>query len=87
MAGFGKELVWNWKGVRIVSEEKRNGVGREMELQWKEVGSACAISTHNSWAGVVVGVREKMLTSPLRNIYGYPENSWTGCCCGREGKC
>jgi len=39
MAGFGKELVWNWKGVRIVLEERQNSVGREMELQWKEVGS------------------------------------------------
>eukprot|EP00956_Cyclotella_meneghiniana_P015084 scaffold22859_cov54-Cyclotella_meneghiniana.AAC.4 len=64
MAGFGKELVWNWKGVRIVLEERRNGVGREMELQWKEVGSdekvlagACAISLIRGRA-VVVGVRE-----------------------------
>eukprot|EP00956_Cyclotella_meneghiniana_P008400 scaffold11292_cov67-Cyclotella_meneghiniana.AAC.7 len=90
MAGFGKELVWNWKGVRIVLEERWNGVGREMELQWKEVGSlvgqwmgltgdekalACRIIRGRA---VVVGVRENA-DFPLAQ---YLPNSWMGCCCG-----
>ena len=50
MAVFGKEIVWNWKGVRIMLEEKRNGVGSRkrdgiaVEGSWELVGK---------WMGLV----------------------------------
>ena len=69
-------------------EGSQNRVGRETEWRWKRDG----IAVEGSWELVGQWMVEGMgLTGLMRKrlqaLAQYPSNSWTGCCCGCEGKC
>ena len=79
--GFQTEMEWRWKRDGIAVEGSWELVGQWMGLAGDEKALACRIIRGR--AVVVVGVRENA-DFPLAQ---YLPNSWTGCCCGCEGKC